>query len=137
MEPQPLRYDLAQRTLGVLVIAGLIVTSLWILKPFLPAVIWATTLVIATWPIMRRLQDRLWGKRALAVAIMTFALLLVFVVPFWLAIGTIVTHSDRVLGWAETVTTVGVPPPPAWLPDVPLVGDRLNTACRTNCRTTA
>ena len=55
--------------LAVLVIAGLIVTSLWILRPFLPAVIWATTLVIATWPIMRRLQDRLWGKRALAVTV--------------------------------------------------------------------
>ena len=128
MEPQSLRLDLAQRTLGVLVIAGLIVTSLWILKPFLPAVIWAITLVIATWPIMRRLQNRLWGSRGLAVTIMTVALLLVFVVPFWLAIGTIVTHSDRVLGWAETITTVGVPPPPAWLLDVPLVGDRLNTA---------
>ena len=54
MEPQSVRFDLAQRTLGVLVIAGLIVTSLWILKPFLPAVIWAITLAIATWPIMRR-----------------------------------------------------------------------------------
>ena len=128
MEPQSVRYDLAQRTLGVLVIAGLIATSLWILRPFLPAVIWATTLVIATWPVMRRLQDRLWGKRALAVAVMTIVLLLVFVVPFWLAIGTIVTHSDQLLGWAETITTLQVPAPPAWLPDVPLIGDRLAAA---------
>ena len=128
MEPQSVRYDLAQRTLGVLVIAGLIVTSLWILRPFLPAVIWATTLVIATWPIMRHVQSRLWDSRALAVSIMTVALLLVFVVPFWLAIGTIVTHSDRVLAWAETITTLQVPPPPAWLQDLPLIGDRLTTA---------
>ena len=128
MEPQSLRYDLAQRTLGVLVIAGLIVTSLWILRPFLPALIWATTLAIATWPIMRRLQDRLWDSRALAVIIMTLALLLVFVVPFWLAIGTIVAHSDQVLGWAETITSLQVPPPPAWLQDIPLVGDRLTAA---------
>ena len=35
----------------MLVIAALIVTNLWILRSFLPAVIWATTLVIATWPI--------------------------------------------------------------------------------------
>ena len=70
-----MRQDLAQRTLGVLVIAGLIGTSLWILKPFLPAIIWAATLVIATWPIMRTLQDKLWGRRAFAVAIMTIFLL--------------------------------------------------------------
>jgi predicted PurR-regulated permease PerM len=128
MERPLVRYDLAQRTLGVLVIAGLIVTSLWILKPFLPAAVWAVTLVIATWPLMRKLQARLWGSRALAVTIMTIALLLIFVVPFWLAIGTIVTHSNRVLGWAETITALHMPPPPPWLLDVPLIGDRLTTA---------
>ena len=128
MEPQSVRYDLAQRTLGVLVIGGLIVTSLWILQPFLPATIWAITLVIATWPIMRAVQAKLWGSRALAVTVMTIALLVIFVTPFWLAIGTIVTHSDQVLGWTETVTTLQVPPPPPWLQDVPLIGDRLTTA---------
>lgn len=125
MEPQTARHDLAQRTLGVLVIAALIGTSLWILKPFLPAVIWATTLVIATWPIMRRAQNRLWGSRPLATAIMTITLLLVFVAPFWLAIGTIVRHSDQILSWTETLTSMDIPPPPTWLDHVPLVGHRL------------
>ncbi|MEZ5832102.1 MAG: AI-2E family transporter YdiK [Dongiaceae bacterium] len=125
MQPQTVRHDLAQRTLGVLVIAGLIGTSLWILEPFLPAIVWATTLVIATWPIMQWLQDKLWGSRALAAAIMTVSLLLVFVVPFWLAIGTIARHSDQVLSWAEVLTTMHIPPPPAWLESIPLIGDRL------------
>jgi predicted PurR-regulated permease PerM len=128
MEPQSIRLDLAQRTLGVLVIGGLIVTSLWILRPFLPAAVWAITLVIATWPLMRMVQARLWGSRALAVTIMTIVLLLIFVVPFWFAIGTIVTHSDQVLGWTETITTLRIPPAPAWFQDVPLIGDRLTTA---------
>jgi predicted PurR-regulated permease PerM len=126
VQPKTIHYDLAQRTLGVLVIAGLIATSVWILKPFLPAIIWATTLVIATWPMVRRLQDKLWSSRALAVTIMTVALLLLFAVPFWLAIGTIVTHSDKVLGWAETVTTMDLPPPPAWVDNIPLVGARVS-----------
>lgn len=125
MQPQTVRQDLAQRTIGVLVIAGLIGTSLWILSPFLPAVIWATTLVIATWPLMRQLQAKLGGSRALATTIMTVSLLLVFAVPFWLAIGTIVRHSEQVLGWAEAIPTMQIPPPPAWLADIPLVGGRL------------
>lgn len=128
MQPQTGRHDLAQRTLGVLVIVGLIGTSLWILKPFLPAIIWATTLVIATWPIMRGLQDKLWGRRAFAVTIMTIFLLLVFVVPFWLAIGTIVRHSDQLLGWSDTIATLQIPPPPSWLNDIPFVGRRLTEA---------
>ena len=49
------RHDLARITLAVLFIALLIGASLWILRPFLPAVVWAATLVIATWPIMLRL----------------------------------------------------------------------------------
>jgi predicted PurR-regulated permease PerM len=119
-----LRYDLARITLSVLFIAALIGASLWILRPFLPAVVWAATLVIATWPIMRRVQEWLWNSRALAVTIMTLALLLVFVVPFWLAIGTIVQNSGQIVGWAESVASLGVPPPPLWLGDLPLVGAR-------------
>ena len=91
-----LRYDLARITLAVLFLAALIGGSLWILSPFLPAVIWAATLVIATWSIMRRLQDWLWNSRALAVTFMTVALMVVFVVPFWFAIGMIVRNSDQI-----------------------------------------
>jgi Predicted permease len=116
------RHDLARITLAVLFIALLIGASLWILRPFLPAVVWAATLVIATWPIMRRVQERLWNSRALAVTIMTLALLLVFVVPFWLAIATIVQNSGQIVGWAESVASLGLPPPPSWLGDLPLVG---------------
>ena len=43
------RTELAKTTLGVLFIGGLIVGSLWILTPFLPAFVWATMVVVATW----------------------------------------------------------------------------------------
>ena len=119
--PKP---DLTRLTLAILFIAALIGTSTWILAPFLPAVIWAATLVVATWPIMRRVQTQLWNSRALAVAVMTFAILLIFVMPFWFAIGTIVRNSDQIVHWAEFVTSMGFPPPPVWLGDVPLIGPK-------------
>jgi predicted PurR-regulated permease PerM len=59
---------------------------------------------------------------------MTLALLLVFVVPFWLAIGTIVQNSGQILSWAESVASAEIPPPPAWLGDLPLVGPRAASA---------
>jgi predicted PurR-regulated permease PerM len=58
--------DLTRTLLAVLFIAALIAGSLWILKPFLPAMIWATMLAIATWPILKSLQARLWNSRGLA-----------------------------------------------------------------------
>ena len=94
------RQDIARITLGVIFIAALILTSAWILRPFLPATIWATMIVVSTWPLMLQCQERLWGKRGLAVTVMTAALLLVFVIPFSLAIGTIVDNTDQIAHWA-------------------------------------
>jgi len=122
--------DLTRATLSVLSIVGLISISFWILRPFLPALIWATMIVVATWPIMLRAQAMLWGRRSLAVLVMTVALLLVFVVPFSLAIGTIVSNADEVVGWAKSLGTVTLPAPPDWLQAVPLVGLKAASAWR-------
>jgi predicted PurR-regulated permease PerM len=116
------RSDIARTTLAVVFIVVLIGACLWILQPFLPAVIWATTVVIATWPLMRRAQASLGNSRGLAVAVMTIVLLLVFVLPFWLAIGTIAGHSGQIIDWGESIAATGLPPPPDWLSKVPLVG---------------
>jgi predicted PurR-regulated permease PerM len=118
------QFELTRTTLAVLSVAGLIATSFWILWPFLPAVIWATTLVVATWPIMVRVQRQLWNKRGLAVAVMTLALLLIFVLPFWLAIATITEHFDRIVGWAGSLAKFHLPPPPHWLAGLPFFGEQ-------------
>lgn len=114
--------DLGRATLAILFIVGLIAACFWIVRPFLPAMIWAATLVIATWPIMLRVQARLWNKRALAVTVMTGVLLVLFVAPFWLAIGTILANSGQIVSWMEVVQSSTLPPPPVWLGDIPLVG---------------
>jgi predicted PurR-regulated permease PerM len=121
----PPQRDLAQITLGVLFIGGLIAASYWILQPFLPAVIWATMVVVATWRVMLGIQARLWGKRSLAVTAMTLILLMVLVVPLSLAIATIADNSDRILGWARWLSEFTVPPPPDWVVGLPLVGPKL------------
>ena len=72
------RQDLTHTTLAVLFIGGLIAAAFWILRPFLGALIWAAMIVVATWPLMMRAQRLLWGKRALAVAVMLVVMLLVF-----------------------------------------------------------
>jgi predicted PurR-regulated permease PerM len=114
--------ELTRTTLAVLFVGGLIAASFWILWPFLPAIIWATTLVVATWPIMLHVQLRLWHKRGLAVAVMTIALLVIFVLPFWLAIATITQHFDRIAGWAASLASFQLPPPPHWLEGLPFFG---------------
>jgi predicted PurR-regulated permease PerM len=48
--------DLPRATLGVLAIVTLIAATVWILRSFLGAIIWAAMIVVATWPVMCRLQ---------------------------------------------------------------------------------
>jgi predicted PurR-regulated permease PerM len=114
--------DLTRSTLAVLFIGALIAASFWVMRPFLPAITWAITLVVATWPLMLWVQRRLGNRRGLAVLVMTMALLLVLVVPFWLAISTIVANLDEIADLARSVLSLRVPPPPGWLSQVPLVG---------------
>jgi predicted PurR-regulated permease PerM len=114
--------DLTRTTLAVLFIFALIAGCLWILRPFLPAILWATMVAIATWPIMRSVQARLWNSRALAVTVMTISILVVFVLPFWLAISTIVRHGHQIVEWAEHLAQAGLPPLPGWIEDLPLIG---------------
>jgi predicted PurR-regulated permease PerM len=118
--------DLARSTFGVLFIGLLLGTALWILRPFLGAAVWATMVVVATWPLMLRVQRLLWGRRSLAVAVMTLLLVLLFVVPLVFAIVTIVGNADRLVEWAKLASTYHLPEQaPAWLVSLPMVGDWL------------
>ncbi len=114
--------DVTRTTLSVVGIALLIGGSFWVLSPFIPALLWATMIVVATWPVMLALQARLGGRRGPAVAAMTIVLLLVLFVPLYLAVSTVLAQSDRVVELLHTLTTSRAPPPPSWLEGLPLVG---------------
>ena len=117
--------ELTRTLLGVIFLGALIVASFWILRPFLAATIWATMIVVATWPVMLWLQDRLWRRRTLAVVAMTVILLLLFVVPFTLAIGTIVANADEIGALLKSLADFRMPPsPPDWIANLPFVGEK-------------
>ena len=121
-EPQR---ELIRTLLGVIFLGALIVASFWILRPFLAATIWATMIVVATWPVMLWFQARLWRRRALAVAAMTLVLLLVFVVPLTLAIGTIVLNADEIVAGLKFIASFRMPTPPDWVANLPFVGAKV------------
>jgi predicted PurR-regulated permease PerM len=117
--------DLARTTLQLLFLGVLIVSSLWILRPFLVAATWAATIVVATWPLLLRLQGWLGDRRSGAVAVMTTALLLILLVPLYFGIDAIVQNARHMEGWASSLGTLTVPQPPAWVGALPLFGSKL------------
>jgi predicted PurR-regulated permease PerM len=116
------RTDLPRATLGVLIIVALIALTIWILRPFLGAIVWATMIVVATWPAMRRLQAWLRGSRKLAVIAMTGMLLLVLVLPLSIAIGKIAANASGIAAWSASLSSFTIPAAPPWLLTMPVVG---------------
>lgn len=120
--------DLTRITLQVLWIGILIAASFWIMRPFLPSLIWAAMIVAATWPFMLKVEVLLWKKRGLAVTAMTIAMLLLFIIPFSLAIAIIIENADNITAWVKTLETKVIPPLPGWMTGIPVVGPKLAAA---------
>lgn len=117
--------DITRITLAVLFIGALIAASFWIFKPFLTSFIWATIIVVATWPLLLKLQGWFWHKRSLAVAAMTIILLLVLVIPLTFAISAIIDSAEKITDWAKSLSTFVFPAMPEWVGRIPLVGKKV------------
>ena len=120
--------DVTRATLAVLFIGMLIAACFWILLPFLVAILWATTIVVTTWPVLLGLQARLRGKRWLAVTVMTVLLLLVIIVPFSLAVATIVDRVGDIEALRKSLAAFTIPSPPGWLDRIPIAGPKVAAA---------
>ena len=119
------RQDLTRTLLAILCIVLLISVSLWVLRPFLAAGVWATMIVVSTWPLLKSLEARLGNRRGLAVALMTLSMLLLLMLPLWAAVDTIARNADDVTELGKRLASSGLPPPPDWVAKLPLVGAKL------------
>ncbi len=114
--------DITRIVLIVLLICLLLLGSFWTLLPFLGALIWATTIVVATWPAMKQVERMTGGRRGVAVAIMTLLILAALIVPLTFAISTLVDAAWRSPAVMQDFMVRGIGEPPAWLATIPLVG---------------
>lgn len=119
------RPEITRTTLAIICILVLITGSLWVLRPFLAATVWATMLVVATWPLMRTLQEKFRGRRLPAVLLMLSGMVLLLAIPLWLVTSIILDHAAEVAEVGRKLSASGVPAPPEWLQQLPLVGAKL------------
>ena len=115
--------DITHATLAVLFLALLVVSTFLVLRPFLTSILWALIVCIATWPILKRLDSLLAGKRWAAVTVMTATTLLIVFVPVMLALITIVDNAQSITSEIKSFESMPFPSPPAWLGRVPFGGE--------------
>lgn len=112
----------SDRILALIALALLGGGCLWVLWPFMSAVLWAVILASVTWPAFIWLDRHVGGRRTLSATLMTLLVTLVVVVPF---IGVATGLADNVTELGQLVSGLlkdGLPEAPAWLEKLPLVG---------------
>lgn len=125
---EPDARDLTRSVLGVLFIVGLTAGCLWILRPFLTALVGGATIAISTWPLLTRLQRRLGGRRGLAIAVLMVLLALAILAPLYFGAVATVQSAGALAGWVRDLPNRPIPALPDWAAGAPLVGPRLQRA---------
>jgi len=116
-----------ERSLGWIVLTILLIGCLLVLWPFVSSLLWAAVLCFSTWPIYHRLLRLLRGRRTLAATVMTFAMIVVVLLPFGIIGTTLADSVKQLTAAARHAIEVGPPPPPAWLAKVPIFGQSATT----------
>ena len=110
-------------TLAVLIV--LIAGCYLVLQPFLTAVIWAIVLCCTTWPAFTRLQRALRGRVTLPALLLTLAVAFVLLAPFVIVGISLAENANQLLAVGNRMIAEGPPEPPAWVAQIPLVGERV------------
>lgn len=95
-----------------------------IVKPFTTPILWGAIIAMAAFPLVKWLESKIGGRRALAATLVTLFFIVALVVPTW----AVMDASIGGLKKASVALEAGeykVPPPPAKVKDWPLVGERL------------
>jgi predicted PurR-regulated permease PerM len=116
--PPPTLQQVARIVVGL----GLFALGIFILREFLPALVWAGIFAIATWPLYRRFLR--WApatRSVVAPLLFTVVIGLVFVAPLAGATIEIGREARGVVTWIATAQKQGLPVP-AWIDGLPYGG---------------
>jgi len=112
-----------EQIVGLLALILLAVGCFVVLRPFVSALLWAAILTFATWPLYRRIEQLVKGRKTLAASLMTALVAIGLVVPFVIVGSELADSVARLVSLVRRALAEGLPPPPQWAAELPLVGD--------------
>ncbi len=120
--PEPARYE---RHIGLAVLVMLLIGCFVIIQPFFSALLWAIVLSFSIWPVHRKLVTWLKGRRSLAALLISLTFAAALVVPLTVAVANFSDDASALVTATRNWIDAGVPPAPAWVGKIPLVGSRV------------
>ncbi|MFC5513955.1 AI-2E family transporter [Massilia jejuensis] len=103
---------------------------LFVLKPFLPAILFAVAVVISSWPLYLRLLHAMRGRRSLAALTMTLSLTLLVIIPLATVAYNLADDVASTFGQMRYALEHGELLPPAWVRELPFIGQSLDNYLR-------
>jgi predicted PurR-regulated permease PerM len=122
---------LAQDKLRVYLSITLLASAAWLLHGFIPALLWAVVIVIATWPLRLLVASRTkFGDTGVA-AVMTSLVAALLFLPIGYALFHAAAEASTVAHWMMGAQKTGIAVP-AWLSGIPMVGESTAAWWREN-----
>jgi len=104
----------------------LVVGCFLVLKPFLVATLMAAVVCISSWPVYEWLLGKFKGRKNWAATTMTFALVLVVILPLALVAYSLSDNVMSIYGFIGEMIQRGPIEPPTWVATIPVVGGALH-----------
>lgn len=105
-------------------VALVVYWSFLLLRPFIAILIWAAILSVALYPIYLWLKRVLGGRSTVTAFVLTILALVIILGPVTTLVVALVENLSSIAAGISD-GTVAIPPPPSYVADWPLIGDKL------------
>jgi predicted PurR-regulated permease PerM len=109
----------------------LLFACLWVVAPFIPALVWSAVIVVTLWQPLEWLTARLGGRRGLVAGLLALGMLALVVMPAISVVEMLADGMPRIRQMATQLFDALPREPPDVLLGLPLVGERVGDAWRT------
>jgi len=128
-QPQESLQSAQSRAFDRAFLAAMMALLLWgsfqITRAFAAAIVWSVMISVSVWPLHQRLTRLLRGRAKLSSILLSVALVGLLVVPVAGLLVSLTEAAKPLLAKTDSVRTIQLPPPPAFLAKLPFVGEKL------------
>lgn len=112
----------------IALIALLVIGCVYVLQPFMAAVLFAAIFCLFTWPLYHRLWLRFGKRDTLAAITMTVLLLIALILPMAYFAINLADSADKLFNELGTIMQNLQPHAPDWMRNLPLIGDQISNS---------
>jgi len=114
-----------EQGIALVVLIAIVIGCFLVLRPFLSALLWALILCCTTWPAFNHLRHGVGDRATLAALLMTSVIALVLLAPFVIVGLTLAENANELVEHGKKLMEEGPPSPPAWVGQIPLIGEHV------------